>query len=466
MAYSLAIRIKFFNEMKRLICIIFLSTILIFHKITAQEKKWTLEDCINYAIANNINLQRQKLLTESAEVNYLKAKLDVLPNLNMGSDANVRFGRSVNPVTNIITSKQNFGNSFSLNSTVDLFNGLTNLNLISANKFLLKAGVESEKIVRNTLVVDILGQYYQVIYTNGLEEASKMQLDQSEKQLFRIRKMVETGKEALSKQYEMESRASTDRLSYTIAHSTADQALTTLKQMLQLNPGTSFDVLIPDLNTLIIADGDYEPDSIYTIASKILPRLRAIEYELQATSKQYAASKGFISPRLSAGGALSTGYYKVMNDTEIGLEQDSYKTQLKNNNSQAVWLSLNIPLFNNYTTGRSIKLARIKMDDAALRLELEKNNLYIEIENACLDFNRGKDEYLAAAANLEFNKKSFEAVEKKFESGLVDVTDYSASKSILFSAETELLRTKLLVLIRKLTIQLYSTGDYQNLIYN
>ena len=452
--------------MKRLICIIFLSTTLIFHEITAQEKKWTLEDCINYAITNNINLQRQKLLTESAEVNYLKAKLDVLPNLNMGSDANVGFGRSVNHVTNLITFKQNFGNSYSLNSSVDLFKGLTNLNTISANKFLLKAGVESEKIARNTLVIDILGQYYQVIYTKGLEEASKMQLDQSEKQLFRIRKMVETGKEALSKQYEMESRTSSDRLSYTIARSSADQALTTLKQILQLDAGTGFDVMIPDLNTLVIADSDYKTDSIYKIASQVLPRLRAIEYELQATTKQYAASKGFIAPRLSAGGALYTGYFKVMNDIETDIEQASYKTQLKNNNSQAVWLSLNIPIFNNYTTGRSIKLARIKMDDAALRLELEKNNLYTEIENACLDFNRGKDEFLAAASNLEFNNKSFEAVEKKFESGLVDVTDYSASKSTLFSAETELLRTKLQVLIRKLTIQLYSTGDYQNIIYN
>lgn len=466
MAYSLANSIKLFNEMKRLICIIFLSTTLIFHEITAQEKKWTLEDCINYAITNNINLQRQKLLTESAEVNYLKAKLDVLPNLNMGSDANVGFGRSVNPVTNLITFKQNFGNSYSLNSSVDLFKGLTNLNTISANKFLLKAGVESEKIARNTLVIDILGQYYQVIYTKGLEEASKMQLDQSEKQLFRIRKMVETGKEALSKQYEMESRTSSDRLSYTIARSSADQALTTLKQILQLDAGTGFDVMIPDLNTLVIADSDYKTDSIYKIASQVLPRLRAIEYELQATTKQYAASKGFIAPRLSAGGALYTGYFKVMNDIETDIEQASYKTQLKNNNSQAVWLSLNIPIFNNYTTGRSIKLARIKMDDAALRLELEKNNLYTEIENACLDFNRGKDEFLAAASNLEFNNKSFEAVEKKFESGLVDVTDYSASKSTLFSAETELLRTKLQVLIRKLTIQLYSTGDYQNIIYN
>jgi outer membrane protein len=450
--------------MKRLISLLVISASIFSQDITAQDKKWTLEDCINHAITYNINLQRQKLLTESAEVNYLKSKLDALPTLNAGTNANVGFGRSVNPVTNLITFEQNLSNSYSVNSSVDIFSGLTTLNTIQANKFLLKAGIETEKIARNTLVVEILGQYYQVIYTKGLEEASWMQLEQSEKQLFRITKMVETGKEALSKQYEMESRVSSDRLAYTVAHSRASQALTTLKQMLQIGSDIGFDILMPDLNTLVITDNDYKTDSIYSIASQVLPRLKAIEYELQATSRQYSASKGFISPRLSVGGAVFTGYYKVMNETEI--DQVSFSTQLRNNNSQAVWLSLNIPLFNNYTTGRNIKLARIRRDDASLRLELEKNNLYTEIENACLDFNRGKDEFLAAASNLEFNKKSFNAVEKKFESGLVDVTDYSAAKATLFTAETELLRTRLQVLIRKLAIQLYSTGDYQNLIYN
>jgi outer membrane protein len=449
--------------MKRPIFIILISTIFILSEAGAQDKKWTLEDCINYAITNNINLQRQKLLTESAEADYLKSKLDALPSLNAGTDANVGFGRSVNPVTNLITFKQNLSNSYSLNTSVGIFNGLTTLNTMQANKFLLKAGVESEKIARNTLIVEILGQYYQVIYTKGLEEASRMQMEQSEKQLLRITRMVETGKEALSKQYEMESRASSDRLAYTVARGNAEQALTTLRQLLQISPSTNFDIQLPDLSTLIITDNDYSIDSVYSVASQVLPRLKSIEFELHANDKLYSASKGYISPRLRIGGSIFTGYYKVMNETDV--EQASYTTQLKNNNSQAIWVSLNIPIFNNYTTGRNIKMARLRRDDSYLKLELEKNNLFTEIENACLDFNRGKDEYLAAASNLEYNKKSFAAVEKKFESGLVDVTDYSAAKTTLFSAETELLRTKLQVVIRKLTIQLYSTGDYQNLIF-
>ena len=195
-----------------------------------------------------------------------------------------------------------------------------------------------------------------------------------------------------------------------------------------------------------------------------MPRLKAIEYEFRASEKQISAAKGAIAPSLSVGGAVYTGYYKVLSD-DAG-EQVSFSTQLKNNNSQAVYMSLNIPIFNNYTTGRNIKTAKIRKNDAALRLEQEKNSLYTEIENACLDYNRGRDEFIAAQSNFEFNRKSFSAVEKKFEMGLVDVTDYSAAKTTLFRAETEALRTKLQLIIRKLTISFYTTGEYENTILN
>jgi outer membrane protein TolC len=90
--------------------------------------------------------------------------------------------------------------------------------------------------------------------------------------------------------------------------------------------------------------------------------------------------------------------------------------------------------------------------------------LYTDIENACLNYNRGKDEFVAANANFYYNTQSFAAVQKKFESGLVNVTDFSVAKTTLFRAETEALRTKLQLLIRKLAIQFYATGEYENLL--
>jgi len=450
--------------MKYLNCIILFLAAVSSREISAQEEKWTLSDCIIYALENNIGLQRQELLTEAAGVNLTKSRMDLLPNLNLGSDARLGFGRSIDPVTNLITFKQNISNSYSLNSSMELFTGFTTLNTIAAGKFMLKAGLEAEKVARNTLIVDIMGQYYQVTYARGLEAAAKMQMELSERQLFRITRMVETGKEAVSRKYEMESQASGDRLTWTIAQNGASQAVTQLKQMLQLPSGENFDIQLPDLDGMLITDEEYKADSIYYIASQVLPRLKAIEYELDASERQLAAARGLLAPGLSAGGAIYTGYYKVLG--EDASEQASFSSQLKNNNSQAVYLSLNIPIFNKYSAARNIKLAKIRKSDNELRLELEKNTLYTEIENACLSYNQGKQEYLAAEANLEFNRKSYNAVEKKFESGLVDVTDYSAARTTLFSADTEALRTKLQLMIRELTIRFFLTGEYENLVIN
>jgi outer membrane protein len=448
--------------MKRTLLIIILLSVLSVHESHAQ-KKWTLMDCINYAVSNNIQLQRQRLLTENEKVNLLKSKMDMLPNLSFESDGRLGFGRSVNPVTNLITFEQNVSNSYSLSSNYALFNGFANLNTVSANKFMLNAGVEAEKVATNTLVLNILSAYHQVLYAKGIENAAKMQYELSQKQLFRIQKTVETGRESLSSQYEMESRCSGDKLAYTVAVNTTSQAITALKQILELDPGTEFDIAMPDLDNFLISDEIFKTDSIYNIAAETLPRLKAINYELMAMEKQVASAKGRVYPRLSVGGAIYTGFYKVFRE-DAAMEQAGFWDQMKNNNSQALYMSLQVPLFSNYTTGRNIRLAKIRLNDTELKLELEKNNLYTDIENACLEYNRGKDEYAAARANFEFNKKSFEVVEKKFESGLVDVTDYSAAGTTLFRAETEALRTKLQLLLRRISIQFYSTGDYQNMI--
>jgi outer membrane protein len=448
--------------MKRIYLILTLIIIFCFQDMAAQVKKWTLEDCINYAVTNNIGLQRQRLQTQSKEADLLTSRMSLLPDLNAGSNLQLANGRSIDQ-SNAIAFNKNLTNTIGLSSNIVLFNGFTEINTIAANKFMLKAGLESERIVRNTLIADIIGQYYQVLYTRGLEDASKMQLDLSEKQLFRITKMVETGREALARQYEIESQASADKLSYTIAHNSASQAVTTLKQMLQLEPGSEFDILIPDLNNILITDYSFSTDSVYQLAAKNLPRLREIEFELRASKKQIAAARGNLAPRISAGGIIGSYYYNVLNAGD-GVTQNSYSRQINGNLSKQVTLSVNVPIFNNFSTYRSIKIAKLRKNDNELKLELEKNNLYTDIENACLNYNRGKDEFSAATANFAFNTKSFEGVEKKFESGLVDVTSYSVAKTTLFRAETEALRTRLQLLIRKLTIQFYSTGEYESLL--
>src|SRR5664280_3401786 len=142
--------------MKRIYLIISLLLVYCFQEISAQVKKWTLEDCINYAVTNNIGLQRQRLLTLSTKEDLLASRMNLLPNLNAGSQFYLANGRSIDQ-TNAIVFNKNMTNTLGVFSNIVLFSGFTEINTIAANKFMLKAGVESEKITRNTLIADIIG---------------------------------------------------------------------------------------------------------------------------------------------------------------------------------------------------------------------------------------------------------------------------------------------------------------------
>ncbi|HVN59332.1 MAG TPA: TolC family protein [Bacteroidales bacterium] len=449
--------------MKELILIIiFLLTFS--GRMLFSQKKWTIEDCINYAVQNNIQLKRQKLQTETYRANLTRSRLNLLPDLNIETDGNLGFGRSVNPVNNSITFQENISNSYSIKSSITLFSGFTNLNTLASNKFMFDAGVENEKILLNNLVMKIMGAFYQVVYSRGLEAAAAKQLESSQKELNRIKKNVEVEKESVAVQYEMESTVSYNKLLYTEAVNTSRETVTTLKQLLQLEPGTEFEVTLPDLEKVMIEERSYRADSLYRIAAENLPRLREINYELMASKKAVAAAMGALSPRVIFGGGIFTGYYEII---AAGVpSQGPFSDQFKGNKSQAVYASLMIPIFNNYSTLKGIKLAKINRNDTELRLELEKSNLYADVENACLNYNSGKDEFVSALSNFQYASKSYDVVQKKFEAGLVDVTVYTAAETKLFRADTEKVRTKLQLLIRDLIIKFYATGDYKTISIN
>ncbi len=141
------------NQMKRIKIIATLLIILSFQDISAQGKKWTLEDCINYAVTNNITLKRQMLLTETAQVNLLKSQMDVLPSLNAGSDASIQYGRSIDPITNGVTFLQNFRNGYSATSSLKLFNGFTTLNTILPTSLCLRPDWKVKKLPATHLLL-------------------------------------------------------------------------------------------------------------------------------------------------------------------------------------------------------------------------------------------------------------------------------------------------------------------------
>ena len=421
------------------------------------QEKWTLEQCIDYALENNIALRRQAIATEQYRADYTAGKMQMLPSLNFQSQAAVNFGRSVDPVTNDITFNQTFGNYYYLGTGVTLFNGFATLNRMAAARYLYQMGVELQQQQRDLLSIDIINGFFQVLMARGVVETEGEQLKGTGEQLHRIEVMVETGGESRTTLLEMQSQYSSDKLLLTQAVNNEKIALESLRQLLQLEQGEAFDI---DENSLLVdlpGEMSTDVDSVFDTARNIMPGIAALELKADARKHELKAAKGEATPEVSLSAGWRTGYYDAMIE---GVQNTPFQEQIKNNNNQFVQANLTIPIFNRWYNGRNIKRAKLNLADSELELEQEINNLYSQVTAACLELTAVYDEYLAASDSREYSEIAYNAVDKKFITGMASATEYSEARRQKFSSEVNLLRTRLQYNLKAMTIEFYLTGRW------
>lgn len=437
-----------------IVLIIFISS---FSSAFSQEE-WTLRECLSYAEENNIALKRIEVSTERNKANLLTRKLELLPDLRLQSNGYMNFGRSVDPETNTITFNQNVANYYYLNSGITIFNGFAKLNRINAARFMHLSSQQSEQKERNLLALDIANAYFSALMAKGTVLSASEQVEVSRSQLHKTQVMVETGAESKTTLLEIQSQLSNDKLLLSQAKTNAGIALEQLRLLLQLDPGVSFDIAGMDGEIIVRNDESVDTDSVYSNSKEILPRIKTLELQKDAKQRELRAAKGMSLPEVRLFAGWRTGYYDAMIEGE---DPTPFIDQLQNNTNQNVGVSLNIPLFNNWYHRNNIKQAKLDLKDAKLQLQHEKNALYNEVSSACFELISVREEYISAYDNLEYNKLSFEAVSKKFETGLASATEFAEAKKALFAAEIDLLSAQLQYRLKEMTVNFYMTGRWE-----
>src|SRR5690606_14213385 len=194
-------------------------------------------------------------------------------------------------------------------------------------------------------------------------------------------------------------------------------------------------------------------DSIFALALASLPAVKAKLQQLKAVEKALAVSKGSLYPALNLNGGYYTGFYETRVDEQGN--SISYKEQIKNNASQSIGVSLSIPVFNRWNNRSDIKQSKLNLEKERVDLENFKTQLYYEIESYCQDLSAVSAEYLQAKKQTESNQLAFEVAEKKKEQGMFNVIYLYTSKNLLSNAQSELLRTKLMYLLKRKTLDFY-----------
>lgn len=433
--------------------IIVLIALLFMALFASAQKEWTLDDCIAFALKNNLDIESQSISTEKYKESLDQSKRGRLPYINAGTNYGINFGKSVDPNDNSVTFNSFTSNSYSVNTGITLFEGFIRNNRIAYNRFVYLAGIENEKNLKVEIGFQVMDAFHNTLYYKGMLEIAKQQKELSELNYEKVKKQAEIGLSAKTDLLEIEARLASEELLVIRTENNLKASLLNLKRAMNYPVSEELELKEIGDSELIRYPVFEDTDSVFALAMVYLPSVKAKIQQLNALEKALAMSKGSLYPSLNMGG----GYYTRYNETTTDMDGNtiSFKDQFKNNASQSVSLSLSIPIFNRWNIRSEIKQSKLDLEKEKVDLENFKNQLYYEIESYCQELSSVSAEYLQAKKQTESNQLAFEVAERKKEQGMFNIIDFYASKNLLSNAQSELLRTKLLYLLKRKTLDFY-----------
>lgn len=415
------------------------------------QKQWTLPECINYAIEHNINLKQRENSRRQNELSLNTAKNSRLPDLNANVNENLGFGRSIG-MDNTYSKNNTSSTSFQINTSLPILTGNRIENTIKLNQLNLEASTADLEKARNDIRTQIAQQYIQIVYDREMLAVAKRQISIDSMQVYRLQEMERNGKATLTEVLQQQSTMAQSQLTATQAENTYRLDLLALSQLLELPTPEGFSIVIPSLPSTSGTIAGFSPDAIFQEALATKPEIQAEQLRLKATDANILIAKSAKYPTLSLNAGLSTNYYKTLNGN---FKQDSFGSQLKNNFSQNIGLSLNVPIFNRYSTRNNIRSASIDRENQQLALDNVKKSLYKEIQQVYYNAIAAEAKYTKSLQAEETSKAAFDLTQAKYENGKATITEFNESKNNLMKAESDLVQARYELIYQKALVDFY-----------
>lgn len=435
--------------MKKLLLFITASFLLSQGNIFAQQKVWSLEDCIKYAIENNLTIKQQVIQTRYQENTLTQSKLNLLPTINGQASHNYSFNRTLDQTTYQYVDQNGQSDQFYIGGSLNLFNGLQNYNTIQKNKYQLLASELDLQSIKDNISLSIALAYLQIILNNELVATTGNQLQITRQQIEKTKKMYAAGSVAKGNLLQIESQAAGEELQLINLENQRDISYLNLTQMLELKSPEGFMIVIPSINvdTNAIISGNVE--DIYAQAQGLRPEIKSAELNLTASELNLKIAKGGRSPRLSMSHSASTMYSNIRKkilsiDPITGPVYGEYPfpEQFNDNINYGLGFSLNIPILNGWQVNKNISNSRLNIESSRYTLEGQKKQLYKSIQQAYADAVAALKKYNASIKAVTSMEESFRYTEQKFNMGMLPPVDYNAAKTQLLNAQSDMSQAK------------------------
>ena len=418
--------------MKRIIVGGMMAFLLAIAPANAQEQTapWSLEACINYAYANNLQLKQKMEEQEARKVELHTSKHSWLPAVNANMGQSFQFGRSTSK-SGVIVDQNAANTTFNINLDMPIFDGFKIPNDIAARKIDLQAAIESLNKAKEDLAVNIASYYLQVLYNKELQRVAQLQVDLDREQVNKTEAMVNAGKVPLSQLYDIKAQLARDEVTLTEATNNVQLALLDLAQSLELERSDrSFDVVTPQITDAVAENMSsiLPPETIFDQAVTFKPLIKEQEYLLESQKRMLKVAQAGYYPKLNFGASYSNGYYHTSMGGEFA-DTRSFGDQLKQNGQKIVGFSLSIPLFNRFQVRNSVRSARIGINNQQLLLENSKKTLYKEIQQAYYNATAAQEKYTASDKSVASSREAFSYAQACYEAGKSTVFEFNEAKT-------------------------------------
>jgi outer membrane protein len=402
----------------------------------AQDKKWSLEECVDYALENNISVQQAQNTLLINEQDVKAAKGNFLPSLGAGANHNLSIGNA-QIYAGAFVDRTDHRTNLNIRANQTIFNGFRNLNLKKQSILNLETNEYDLARIKDDISLNVVNAYLNVLFNKENIATAQAQYDFSEKQLNQVQELVDAGVQPKANVYDAEATLASDKQAITTAQNNYDLALLSLSQLLQL-PYKGFDVAIMDVDM---------PSStlLYNNVAPILNYAYENRSEIKLSEKNIENAR--IATEISKSGFYPslTGSYSYGSSTFYSSSTDdeaSFIDQIDDQKAHQFALSLDIPIFSRFANKTAVAKSKIQEENAQLNYEQQKLNLESDIQRAFADAKAAFNSFEAAKESLEAQMLAFNNSKERYDIGAMSTYDLEQARVRLINAKNSLTNAK------------------------
>lgn len=414
----------------------------------AQTKKWTLEECVRYALENNITIKNSELDIKNTAIDKKAAIGNYLPSVSANASHSWNIGLNQDLTTGVLRNQTTQYSAVGLNAGVDIYKGLQNQNTLRKANLSMVASKYQLLKMQEDISLNVANAFLQILFNKENLKVKTEQLAIDEKRLARSEEMVSAGTIPRGDLFDLKATVATDKQGIIVAENNLLISKLSLAQLLQLKEFTEFDVIdntnAKDENNIM----GQTPGDIYNKAKELRTELKLAQTNLEIAQKNVAIAKGAYQPTLrgfygfNTRASYSDRTKLDANNKPYIVGPDPIFQQFSDNKGHSFGFQLDVPIFNGFSVRNNVERTKVSLEKSKIDLEQKSLDLQRNVYTAFTDAKGALNTYESSTVTLEARQQAYNYAKEKYDVGLMNSFDFTQAQTLLTNAQSDVIRTK------------------------